>query len=930
MATPAAMCATHRLTAPSFARAAPRARPRASSRSRGARVHASGESAGVGSSAARNGADETPSTSGAVSDPTRDFAVAPSPSKRRASAGRAKHRRGAISAEWGSGEFDGFDDAGAVATPPSLEDEGRRETRGAFARTNDTRRGALASAPRVETRSALDGTAGGLPSAADGRATKTRTAEKPTQETTIDADADTELVMVLERRGEGWAEEVFPHVAMRRRPVAAAAAAAASRRSAPDSAQAYLEQTLGMSRDEAATIVSAAAAWRVTRGGRALVDRKIMRAVQANARAAVEALCELGASIDDVPDLLRRMPQILAVAPKDEWNRNLLEYVVRARAPGGGRFGPLKLKARLPAQKSMNQAEASIERRAAAEARKTRRILKNEHILGGPAGGSRWTGGARNRKASAGDAVASRDVASAAASSRRARAGADPLKPWVEDVRDKRQCGRLTQEQLYLLDIAGFDATVKEAAGGESNRTWEMWFDELVEYKSVVGSCEVPENRADAGLGLWVQRQRRRHAEGTLPEKALHRLLALGVSVEGIEPTRKKEEGKGGRAPNADESSGETTSSGRTARLAASAASSAAAARAPRRVGNEAQKRDSDMRSPPEEAWASANASVSDSAASAFPAKGGTEEALASPGKPFALDRETTSMIASLRAFQKAHGEFAEPPLGSELAVWLATVRARAATVVDSDGGASSQGKSPADDAGDDRDPPGARLSMSRAERDALLAHGVELENFSPVWLGELERFASLRAHRVTLHDPKAHAAFVRRERAAANAGLCSRARLMRLRHVGMSGIAGALLLDDCELEGVDECLSAASPYADGSDGGSLAAKTVAALPLRENALAREAARAAREEAEKLSTGKGGERRPRLFSKPSARARARPVPVDAPVARRRRGKPAGEGSETLEAREGLEPFASDDELAERTRTTAVYVDELSI
>ena len=128
----------------------------------------------------------------------------------------------------------------------------------------------------------------------------------------------------------------------------------------------------------------------------------------------------------------------------------------------------------------------------------------------------------------------------------------------------------------------------------------------------------------------------------------------------------------------------------------------------------------------------------------------------------------------------------------------------------------------------------------------------------------------------------------------------------------------------------MDECLSAASPYADGSDGGSLAAKTVAALPLRENALAREAARAAREEAEKLSTGKGGERRPRLFSKPSARARARPVPVDAPVTRRRRGKPAGEGSETLEAREGLEPFASDDELAERTRTTAVYVDELSI
>ena len=854
MATPAAICATHRLTAPSFARVVPRARPRVSSRSRGTRVHVSGESAGVGSSSARNGADETPSTSGAVSDPGRAFAVAPSPSKRRASAGRAKHRRGAVSAEWGSGEFDGFDGARRpTATPPSLEDGARRLT----SRRGSARTKTHDDTPTRASKPRPGGAVGGLPSAASERRAGARGETE-----TVDGDAaptDTELVMVLERRGEGWGEEVFPHVAMRRRPVAAAAAAAASRRSAPDSAQAYLEKTLRMSRDEAAAVVSAAAAWRVTRGGRALVDRKIMRAVQANARAAVEALCELGASIDDVPDLLRRMPQILAVAPNDEWNRNLLEYAVRTRVPGGGRFGPLKLKARLPAQKSMNQAELSIERRAAAEARKTRRILKNEHILR-PAG-SRESGA----RASASVAVAS---------SRRARAGADPLKPWVEDVRDKRQCGRLTQEQLYLLDIAGFDATVKEAAGGESNRTWEMWFDELVEYKSVVGSCEVPENRTDAGLGLWVERQRRKHAEGTLPEKALARLLALGVSFE--ERERAVPE-MGESSTDARARPTETTETTETTRGERRAAST-------ERV-----------------------------------AVSSTDAAVGSTTVPRtdALDRETLSMIASLKSFQKERGEFAEPPLGSELAVWLATVRARAATVVDGDD--ASPSTSPSD--GD-----ASRLSMSRAERDALLARGVELENFSPVWLGELERFASLRAHRVTLHDPKAHAAFVRRERAAANAGLCSRARLMRLRHVGMSGIAGALLLDDCELASVDECLADASPR-DGSDGGGPAAKTTAALPLRENALAREAARAAREEAERLrlSTARGGGRKP-LFSKPSARARGRPTPV---VTLNR--KPAGEENERL----GPEPSASDassgkaratETHAARTRTKTAYVD----
>lgn len=844
MATPAAMCATHRLTTSPCARVTPRARARASSRSRRTHVaHVSGESAGVGGVAARSGADETPSTSGAVSDPARDFAVAPSPSKlsRRASAGRAKHRRGAISAEWGSGEFDGgFDDA--PDAPANGSPNGSRA---------DTPRSSL-STKRLSTVSTV--------STVSKASTRSADTNDDTKDDTKD---DTELVMVLERRGEGWAEEVFPHVAMRRRPVARSTAAAAARGPyAPDSAQAYLEKTLRMSRDEAASIVSAAAAWRVTRGGRALVDRKMMRAVQANAAAAVEALRELGASVEDVPDLLRRMPQILAVVPTDEWNRNLLEYVVRARVPGGGRFGPLKLKARLPAQKSMNQAEASIERRAAAEARKTRRIARNEHIL---------EMNARDR---------SRDGPYASVTSRRARAGADPLKPWVEDVRDKRQCGRLTQEQLYLLDIAGFDATVKEAAGGESNRTWEMWFDELVEYKSVVGSCEVPENRVDAGLGLWVQRQRVKHAEGTLPAKALARLLALGVSFEGYEPKAAPREVIGESRP-----------------------------KSTRKSAKEVETHD----------YKPSSSAVTKPSSTTVPS---SSPRSARSARESALDRETLSMVASLKAFQKERGEFAEPPLGSELAVWLANVRNRAATVGASDA---------------ERD---QKQSMSPAERDALLALGVELENFSPVWLGELERFASLRAHRVTLHDPKAHAAFVRRERAAANAGLCSRARLMRLRHVGMSGLSGALLLDDCELRGVDECLSAealarSGPY-DGSDGGSLAAKTVAALPLRENALARETARAAREEAQRGEDT--GERKP-LASKPSARARARPTPVDAPIAmkqreaaRTRRGA-KGEGSERRVSSDA--PFApdasSDDEarkmLAEQMRAgKAVYVD----
>ena len=114
-------------------------------------------------------------------------------------------------------------------------------------------------------------------------------------------------------------------------------------------------------------------------------------------------------------------------------------------------------------------------------------------------------------------------------------ARSDPLREWVEDVRDKRQCGRLSQERLYLLDVAGFDANVMESKAGESKRTWEMWFDELVEYQVATGTCDIPEERRDAGLGRWLERQRGKNAKGTLPRKAYARLRALGVSFEGYE-----------------------------------------------------------------------------------------------------------------------------------------------------------------------------------------------------------------------------------------------------------------------------------------------------------------------------------------------------------------------------------------------------------
>ena len=781
-----------------------------------------------------------------------------------------------------------------------------------------------ASASSSDASSGTDASSSGTDASSSGADASSSSSSDPSSD-----DDSGELVVTLERRGEGWAEEVFPHVVVKRRPAAPPSGLSSARRSlAPDSAQSYLVSTLGISRDEASMIVSAAAAWRVTRGGRALVDRKLMRTVQQNAAYAVEALLQLGAKTEDVPALLRDTPHILAVVPRDEWNRNLLEYIVRTKVPGGGRFGALKLKARRAAQKSMNQAELSIERRAEMERRKKRRMRKN------------------------GVDVAALSVDD----KRRIKSGSDPLKLWVEDVRDKRQCGQLTQTQLYVLDVAGFDADVKEAKGGESNRTWEMWFDELVEYHAVTGACDFPEERKDAGLGLWLTKQKVRNREGTLPAKAKARLLAMGVSFAGFESPARERSGTDADADaDADAETSAKTKTGAAAEKRerkkkdaenkdAVLLASALEATAMRRAAAAAGYRDpSTTRRPASASGPSSGPSSGSSGSGASAADfdssdaSGASAAWATDGR---LDRGAVDMVFALREFQRDAGSpYVEPPLGSQLAVWLAKTRARAAAslpeaeeaeeaeaAVGAAGAAGAAGaserrrkKSPRKGekekeketergaaktqnakTGSERSRVGG--FMSDSERSALLEAGVELENFSPAWLGELERFASLKRHRVTLHDPAAQAAFVKQQRDAAVAGTLTEAKLRRLRRAGMSGLAGALALDDVEFRSVDEMLpeDETLPTPDdaregrrdprrGGDGRgttfSPSAASASAPVLRENLRAAEAAREAAEEAARMG-GRACEDPERRRVPARVPARARPAADPSPSATR--------------------------------------------
>ena len=178
----------------------------------------------------------TPSTS---TDSTR---VSPRPSRARA-LGRASHRA-IMNADWSGGSPDGSAD----------------------------------DAPRDAARVPEDPTSS---------SSSTSRSPSPSSSSPSVPAGDTELVMVLERRGEGWAEEVFPTssssaVPWRPRPRRRGERSARTRRVRTSSRDS--DSPRGQCGDHR----ERRGAWRVTRGGRALVDRKIMRMVQNNAAAAVE------------------------------------------------------------------------------------------------------------------------------------------------------------------------------------------------------------------------------------------------------------------------------------------------------------------------------------------------------------------------------------------------------------------------------------------------------------------------------------------------------------------------------------------------------------------------------------------------------------------------------------------------------------------
>jgi len=260
-------------------------------------------------------------------------------------------------------------------------------------------------------------------------------------------------------------------------------------RKRPSNMQAYVEdylvEVVGFTEDEAVATFSAAAAWRITAKGRALVDRKRMKLIAENAQNAIEVFRRCGLSQEEVRQVIQAAPQVLAVSPtQSKWNHSLLEYAARQLSESGGTLGRVRMRERTgrpPLRDESGQVKDTYYAR-------TKGLVKR---------------------------------------------APETLREWVLETRLNRTSGSLAQEQLYLLDIVGFDALEPETKVLQANTVWESWFDELVEYQCITGNCDPSySEREKGGLGRWVAKQRALFKNGKLSKKREFRLRTLGLKLD--------------------------------------------------------------------------------------------------------------------------------------------------------------------------------------------------------------------------------------------------------------------------------------------------------------------------------------------------------------------------------------------------------------
>ncbi len=110
------------------------------------------------------------------------------------------------------------------------------------------------------------------------------------------------------------------------------------------------------------------------------------------------------------------------------------------------------------------------------------------------------------------------------------------LGAFVNNSRTQKSSGKLSQERIQLLELIGFQWTLREDA---LEKSWEIRYSQIAEFKAIHGHCKVPTSwPEDPSLGRWVSHQRHLKKSRKLDPKREQMLNAIGFDWEFFESTK--------------------------------------------------------------------------------------------------------------------------------------------------------------------------------------------------------------------------------------------------------------------------------------------------------------------------------------------------------------------------------------------------------
>lgn len=148
-------------------------------------------------------------------------------------------------------------------------------------------------------------------------------------------NSPTELIFKLTRRGYGWGEEIIPHLTVEKRPVKPSASAKRTKTvemsiAGGDSVLNTYLMNIGVPESQIERLVNSAVAWRMTPGGRPLIDRRRQSRLTRNVKIVAKYLvekCGVPLGPDGVAAVFMRTPELMLCKPSnnDRWDRRAVE-----------------------------------------------------------------------------------------------------------------------------------------------------------------------------------------------------------------------------------------------------------------------------------------------------------------------------------------------------------------------------------------------------------------------------------------------------------------------------------------------------------------------------------------------------------------------------------------------------------------------------